>query len=151
MKRSLATVTLVILALTVPLHMLAQGSKAEQEVRATFDETQKAYQMRGAEAAAFLDKYLVDDYMRITPDGKVFTKAEWLDSYRTGKTRYESVEVSDLKTRVYGRTAVITGITRAKGIQVGVPTGTGSRFTRVFVKRNGVWQIVQYQTTRIAQ
>jgi len=89
--------------------------------------------------------------MRITPDGKVFTKAEWLDSYRTGKTRYESVEVSDLKTRVYGRTAVITGITRAKGIQVGVPTGTGSRFTRVFVKRNGVWQIVQYQTTRIAQ
>ena len=151
MKRRFMVAMLLVLALAVPTSIVAQGSKAEKEVRATFDEIQKANQMRGAEAAVFVDKYLADDYTRVSPDGLVFTKAQSLDNMRTGKTQYEWVETSDVKIRVYGRTAVVTGITRAKGVTAGVPTGPGSRFTRVFVKRNGVWQTVQYQTTRIAQ
>ena len=151
MKPRFVIVVFLILALAAPATMLAQGSKAEQELRATLEEFRQIDLKGGAEAVAFAEKYLADDYMRIAPDGRVFTKAEALDGIRTGKTRYQSVELSEIKTRVYGRTAVATGITRAKGMTMGVPTGPGSRFTRVFVKRGGIWQTVLYQTTRIAQ
>jgi hypothetical protein len=149
-KLRLAIVTLVILALAVPASMLSQDSKAEQDVRAVFVEILKDNQIRGAEAAAHFGKYMADDYMRITPSGAVFTKAEMLESDKTGATQYEWVETSDVKIRVYGQTAVITGRTRAKGTTVGVPTGPGSRFTRVLLKRDDSWQTVLYQTTRIA-
>ena len=151
MKPRFVIVVFIILALAAPATMLAQGGKDEKEVRAAVEGFRQADLKGGAEAAAFAEKYLADEYMRITPDGRVFAKAEALDGVRTGKTRYQSVELSEIKIRVYGRTAVATGITRAKGMTMGVPTGPGSRFTRVFVKRGGVWQTVLYQTTRIAQ
>jgi len=65
MKPRLVIVMLLVLALGVSVSMLAQGSKAEQEVRAVIDELQKANLMGGAEAAAIFDKILADDLTRI--------------------------------------------------------------------------------------
>jgi ketosteroid isomerase-like protein len=152
MKRSLAIVTLVILALAVPASMLAQqNSKAEKKVRAVIDELKQAQLKGGAEGAAILEKYFADDYVRIFTDGRVFNKAETLGSFRTGKTKYESFEYSDLKIRIYGHTALATAIVKTTGTTYGGSTSpTGVRWTQVFVKRTGKWQPVLTQTTRLA-
>ena len=89
MKRRLAIVTLVILALAIPVQMLAQqNSKAEKEVRAVIDEIQKAVLKGGADAAATFDKYNADDFTLIQGNGAVSTKAETVEGYRSGKSRY---------------------------------------------------------------
>ena len=141
---------LVILALAVPASMLAQQSKAEKEVRAALEEFRQANLKGGAEGAAILEKSLADEYTRISTEGNVFNKAQALDSIRTGKTRYESIEYSNLKISIYGKTAVATEIVTSKGRTYGVGTSpTGVRWTQVLVKRNGKWQPVLLQTTRL--
>jgi len=84
MKRSLAIVTLVILALSVPVQMLAQQSKAEKEVLAVVDEINQANRTGGAEGAAALEKYLADGLVRVPVNGALLTKDDILNGYRTG-------------------------------------------------------------------
>ena len=150
-KRSLAIVTLVILALAVPVQMLAQQSKAEKEVRAVIEESRQAQLKGGAEGAAILEKSFADDYTRIMTDGRIFNKTQTLDNFRAGKTKYESFEISDLKIRIYGNTAVAIAFAKTTGTTYSVATSpTGVRLTQVLVKRNGKWQAVLTQTTRLA-
>jgi len=152
MKRSLAIVTFVIFALALPASMLAQqNSKEEKEIRFAIEEFRQAQLKGGAEGAAILEKSFADDYTRIMTDGRIFNKTQTLDNFRAGKTKYESFEISDLKIRIYGNTAVAIAFAKTTGTTYGVATSpTGVRLTQVLVKRNGKWQAVLTQTTRLA-
>ena len=151
MKPRLVIVMLLVLALAVPTLMLAQqNSKAEKEVRAVLEEIKQANLKGGDEAAAAGDKLFADDYVRITADGAVHNKADMLNGFRTGKTKIETLELSDIKIRIYGHTAVVTGNTNSKGVLVGANIPQRTRFTRILVKRDGKWESVLYQNTRIA-
>ena len=149
MKPRLSIAMFLIFAMAVPVSMLAQQSKAEKEVRDTIEEMRQAILKGGPEAAVALDKYYPDDYVRIPGDGRIFTKAEFLEGFKAGNVTVESLDYSDLKIRIDGKMAVVTGIETGKGVQMGVPwTGT-FRFSRVYVKRDGLWKNVLYQDTRM--
>jgi ketosteroid isomerase-like protein len=153
MKRSFAIVTLVILALAVPVQMLAQqNSKAEKEVLAVVEEIRQNVIKGGADIVRTMEKYYPEDQVRIPGYGRLLTGAESLAAAKKGETTVESLEYSDLKVRVYGNWAIVTGIETGKGVQVGGVPWTGTfRFSRVFVKRNGVWKNVLYQDTPLQQ
>jgi len=152
MKPRFVIAMLLVLALAVPASMLAQQSKAEKEVLAVIDEIQKAVLKGGADAAATFDKYNADDFTLIQGNGAVSTKAETVEGYRSGKSRYQQMDLSDVKVRIYGNTAVVTGIVTYTGEQAGLKnTGIPARFTRVLVKRDGIWKQVVNQSTRIAE
>jgi len=57
----------------------------------------------------------------------------------------------DYVTRVYENAAVVTGRATSKGTDHGHEFVLHIRFTRVYVKRLGRWQMVALQATRIAQ
>ena len=86
---------------------------------------------------------VTDDYVRILP-GKVQTKQEVLDEFRTSKTKTILMTPEKVDVRVYGDTAVAiihlrTRIQDGDGKiteQAGVPT-------KVFVRRNGRWYLAQ--------
>jgi ketosteroid isomerase-like protein len=132
--------------------MLAQqNSKAEKEVRAVLDELTQANLKGGAEAATIMDKYLADDMVRIPSNGSIFTKADMVDGFKTGKIKVEQMDLSDVKIHMYGNTAVVTGVISAKSTVIDASYNNKNRFSRVFVKRGGVWQSVLYQNTPIKQ
>ena len=150
MKPRIMIAVLLVVALTVPASMLAQQSKAEKEVLAVIDAIQKGVLKGGAEAAATFDKYNADDFTLIQGNGAVLTKAETVEGWRSGKSRYQKMDFSDVKVRIYGNTAVVTGIVKFIGEQAGVKyTGNQYRFTRVFVRQGGIWKHVLIQNTRI--
>jgi len=151
MKPRFVIVVLLVLALAVPASMLAQqNSKAEKEVRAILAQTEQANLKGGAEAAAAFDKLFADEYTRIPPSGAALTKADIVNGFRTGKISYQKFDLSDVKVRIYGNTAVVTGIVKSVAEQAGIKsTGNPARFTRVFVKRDGIWKQVLNQSTRI--
>ena len=152
MKPHFAIVVLLVLALAVPASMLAQqNSKAEKEVRAVVDELAQANLKGGAEAASIFDKYLADDFVRIPGNGAIFTKADMLDGWRTGKIKVEKLDLSDVKVHVYGKTAVVTGVFKTVSTVIGTNYANTNRWTRVFVKHGGNWQCVLYQNTPIKQ
>lgn len=150
MKPRFVIVVFLILVVAAPTQMLAQASKAEKEVRAVIDQLQKANLKGGAEVVPIFDKNYTEDFVRIPSSGAIYTKAEILDGFRTGKIKVESSELSDLKIHIYGNTAVATGILRSKATVIDAAVTGRNRWTRVFVKRGGSWKCVLYQNTRIA-
>jgi ketosteroid isomerase-like protein len=109
---------------------------------------------------SFFERVLADDFTHTSHSGVFKTRAQWLAEAKASDqaeakaaaTRYEAMEVDDLAVRVYGDTAVVTGRTTPKGQTAkGQPMTGQYRFLRVWVRRDGRWQAVAFQGTRIAQ
>jgi len=82
--------------------------------------------------------------------GGIESKAQAVESMRTGKDVLESLELSDLTTRVEGDAAVVTGVNHVKGRDAqGKPFDRRVRFTDTFVKKDGRWQVWATQGTNI--
>jgi ketosteroid isomerase-like protein len=82
--------------------------------------------------------------------GGIMTKAQAVADARTDKTALQSLDLSDLNVRVEGNTAVVTGINHVVGRDAqGKPIDRRVRFTDVFIKRDGRWQVWATQGTAI--
>jgi ketosteroid isomerase-like protein len=99
---------------------------------------------------ATLDKTTSDDYVLINMNGRMSSKADMIEAFKSGSSKLTSEELSDLKVRVYGNTAVITGKAAVKGTLGGTDATGTILFTRVWVKKDGRWQSTSLQQTRAA-
>jgi ketosteroid isomerase-like protein len=100
---------------------------------------------------AALDRMTSDDYTFITLRGELRTKSDILKGFASGSFHYESRQISDLKVRVHGDTAIVTGRSVQKGMENGKDYSGDYRFTRVYVRENGHWLTVALQTTLVQQ
>jgi ketosteroid isomerase-like protein len=98
-----------------------------------------------------LDRLLADDWIIVEPDGGMIDKARFLEVIRSGALSHESMESTDLKVRVYGNTAVVTGLTTSKGKFMGQDFTSCERATDIFVKQADRWQCVFTQLTRFTK
>ena len=64
-------------------------------------------------------------------------------------TVYTAVEPSDVKAQDLGDTVVLTGVAQIKVTVNGNPLAFGVRFTDVYAKRDGRWQMVTWQSTKL--
>jgi len=147
MKRvqQIALVLITLSLLVVPMAW-SQGGNAEQQIK-TLGEQLNAANLKGD--TSFLEKVLADDYTGVRGDGSVLTKAQEIEKYKSGAIKYETNDVQDLKIRVYGHTAVSTSLSFSKNIRDGKEHIGTTRNIRVWVKRQGAWKCVAYQTTRV--
>ena len=100
--------------------------------------------------AAFFEKNLARDYIGIEADGHMSTKPEVLDLYQTGQTKFETLDVTDRKARVYGNIAVVISELTIKGYSGPAQLNGTYRSTRVLEKRqSGRWQSVSSQLTKL--
>ena len=100
---------------------------------------------------ATLDRIEADDFAVTDPSGMVSTKAQDIDGVKSGKLVFESGTFDDMKVRVYGAAAVVTARVTLKGTYIGQDISGAYRGIDVFVKRNGRWQVVASQVTRITE
>ena len=101
--------------------------------------------------AAALDRMTSDDYTFINQRGELRTKADIVSGFKSGSYKYEARQISDLKIRVYGNTAIVTGRATQKGIENTKDYSGENRFTRVYVKKEGRWVSVALQVTLVAK
>jgi ketosteroid isomerase-like protein len=122
---------------------------------ATEDAVRKAEEARFAATVkadfAALDSLLADDLTYTHSNAKVETKKELLDLMRSGHYKYNSLQPEDMKVRAYGDTAVINGTAAVDVVSGGNPLKLKVRFTDVWAKRGGRWQLVAWQSTRIPE
>jgi ketosteroid isomerase-like protein len=123
------------------------GSAAVEDQIKKMEKDRAAAVVKGD--VATLEKLTSDDYMFINAYGQLSDKATTMNGIKTGNIKLTSNEVSDLKVRVYGDTAVVTGKSTAKGTIGGHELKGPVMFTRVYVKKNGKWQSVAFQQTPI--
>jgi ketosteroid isomerase-like protein len=114
-----------------------------------------AAELRGD--AAFLGRTLTDDFIGIGPRGFMLTKEQWLGRYASGSLRYDSFSWDEVRVRVYGDAAVLTGRQSQSGVVR--PPGTDRdqdvtaqlRATLVFVKQNGDWRLAGLHLSPIGE
>jgi ketosteroid isomerase-like protein len=99
--------------------------------------------------AATLDRILADDWIGIDFEGTVLTKPQALRDINSGSASLESTVLSDMKVRIYGNTAIVTGTDTEKSEYHGKDSSGKYLWTDVFVFRNGRWQAVSSQSTRL--
>ncbi len=121
-------------------------SDVRQEVKALQAELVQAI-LKGD--TSVMEKYYSDDYIAIHGDGKVTTKAEEIDNFKSGTTKYESIIIREAKMRVYGNTVVVNALASIKTVVNGNPYTGDVRNTRVWVKQNDNWKLVVFQATRV--
>ena len=99
--------------------------------------------------AQALDEILADDLSYTHSTARVETKAEFISSVTSGRTKYRSMEQDDVKVRRYGDTAVVTGHANVHVDANGREIKFQIRFIDVYAKRDDVWRMVAWQSTKL--
>jgi ketosteroid isomerase-like protein len=91
---------------------------------------------------ATMDRILADDFVLVTGLGKTYTKADLLNEARSKSTIYEHQEDSAQKVRVWGDTAVVTALLRAKGTKDGKAFDYKLWFSDTYARTPAGWRYV---------
>jgi ketosteroid isomerase-like protein len=137
----------VIAALFVFVMLGSAWAQSDEEQLKKLETDRAAAAVKGD--VATLEKQTADDYTFINLYGQMSDKSQMIDNFKTGRTKLTANEVSDIKVRVYGSTAVVTGKADVAGTMAGTDTKAQIMFTRVYVKKGGRWQSVAFQQTRV--
>lgn len=127
---------------------VAQNTKVEQEIRKLEREWFDSY-VRGDRAA--FDRIVADDVVITYGNGSVGNKSQAIAEIKAPADSSYSLTSDDIQVRVYGETAIVTGRVTEKGTFNGRSLNSQSGYTDVWVRRNGRWQVVAAQNTRLPQ
>jgi ketosteroid isomerase-like protein len=131
------------------LQTTASAADDEKHIQELEEQFQKAV-VQG-DVATF-ERLLADDFTHTSQDGSFRTRAEWLKGRVQGKSNYVSYVIDDQKIRIYGDTAVVTGLAKPSWREKDGSSASGQfRFLRVWVKRDERWQAVAFQSTRTSE
>ena len=129
-----------------PAHSAAPDDDAKtiaKELRQLSNQWAKAFTNHDV---AFGQRIFADDFTYIMPDGTERNKKAFLKLFRieTGGKTFTSVVITSFNVRVYGSNfAVVTGADQLKGTDKdGKPFSMKGRFTNVWVRKKGTWQVV---------
>jgi len=103
-----------------------------------------------------LDALLSRDYIHTNTDGSVIEREAWLawvaeqkPKLDEGTLSYERYENSELRVRVQGDVAWVTGRHDSSGRRDGAAFTTSLRFTQVWVREDGVWRRALFHDSRL--
>ena len=146
MNRPLAVLA-ALLFLATTLSLSASAQSVEDQIKKM--ETDRAAAIVKGDIDA-LANVTADDYTLITAAGQMSDKAQMISAFKSGQSKITVDDVSDMKVRVYGDTAIVTGKVNVKGTLAGKDATGTQLFTRVYVKKGGHWTSVALQQTRAA-
>ena len=95
-----------------------------------------------------LDRFWADDLLYPNDNGEVLTKTQRLAEVRAQTHNFSIFRHDDIRVRVYnGTTAVVTGYSTTLKKYKGHVSRGPRRFSAVWIKRDGRWQMVAHQRT----
>ena len=82
--------------------------------------------------------------------GLVTSKADEIQSLKSGEVKFTSIKMTDTRVQDYGNVAVVTGSLSEKAQYKNTDISGTYRFTDVWARRNGKWEHVAGQETLVA-
>lgn len=144
MKRTPIIAALVLSPLLTALvpQQSARTRDAAGAAEAVQQQDQERIRAQIAADAVALRRIYADDFLGIGPTGVVRNKADVIADFAAHTLTYQSIKTAEVRVRVYGITAVETGRSIMVGQDGGKTVPSENRFTRVWVMRDGRWQLV---------
>jgi hypothetical protein len=146
----------LLFALALPALVLAQGTDSakpnpdvEKAIVKIEHDMSTALTKGDADTAA---KMLGETYYAVNPDGSTQGKAQFVADLKSHKLKLASNELDDMKVHaVNADMAIVTYRSTDKGDYNGHDLSGQYRWLDVLAKRNGTWQFVVSQGTKIEQ
>jgi hypothetical protein len=95
-----------------------------------------------------LNAILADDLIYTHSSARLDNKASFISAMLSGATVYKTMDVEEIEARDFGDTVVLTGTAQLAISANGKPINFGVRFTNVYAKRDGDWQMAVWQSTK---
>jgi ketosteroid isomerase-like protein len=122
-------------------------SRAEQGLR---DAEQKRFDAMVAKDADALARALADELTYTHSSGVLQTKAELIKDLTAGSMQYRQITVLEQHFRLHGSIGIINGVVRLSVRMADADREFNVRYTDVYVRRSGRWQLLAWQSTRMA-
>ena len=139
MIRSRTLILSAGLILAANASSFGQGKSEGDTVRALELKWTESYKQRSID---ILSSLLADEFVITVEDGNVYSKAGYISHTADSKVRVDVAEISDLKVRIHGTTAIVTGAYHEKGVSEGKVYEYHDRLTDAWIKSAGKWQVV---------
>jgi ketosteroid isomerase-like protein len=124
-------------SLVIPLS--AQEKPDAAYIRSMELKWTESYKQRQVDILASL---LAEDYVITVEDGNTYSKTGYISHSAEPSVHVEVAEMSDLRVRMHGNAAVVTGAYHERGTSDGKRYEYHDRFTDVWMKAGGKWQVV---------
>lgn len=121
--------------------------QSDQEVLIELEEAWNAAFYR--KDIAFIEGILADEFIATYDDGARGDKARELELVAEFDQQVQSSIPDEFTVRVFGDTAVVWFTLHVVGIRQGERAEVTLRYTDVWVLREGMWQCVSTQSTRV--
>ncbi len=143
MKRVALTVFLTVIVLAIDVQTQSEaraqaGSDEQELIKLENDWLQAFFKNDGA----FAGRFLAEDYIGTDEHGEARNKAQEIAEIKGGAHLSTSGVLDNIRVRVYGDAAVVTGRRIMKGLFQGKEYRSPYLWTDVFIKRGGRWQCV---------
>ena len=107
----------------------------------------RRYQAMTTQNWAALEPLVHDDLVYTHSSGLADTRASWLDSMKSGKTKYKSAKCAERKVRLYGDVALVTGKAAFEAEVNGQARSLKLVFLEAWTKTPQGWKFVAWQST----
>lgn len=126
--------------------LLTLGADPKAELEAATAAYDRAVSKADIQA---LDKMLLPGVVFTTATGRVMDKKAVLAMLGSPDTRYESVLSDQVSRTITGDLAIETGRVRVRGIRNGKPVNETQRYTDVWMRQDGRWQLAAEHTSLV--
>jgi ketosteroid isomerase-like protein len=130
---------LVCLLGSCGLAQSAQESSDATTIRVLETKWADSYKNRQVDV---LSSLMSDDYVITMEDGSVYGKVGFISHTAQPSEKVAVVEFADLKIRMHGDGAVVTGSYHEQGESAGKPYDYRDRMTDLWMKTDGKWKLV---------
>jgi hypothetical protein len=96
-----------------------------------------------------LEKLLAPEVTIIHSNARIDDKQAFIYEIKSGGTAYQKIIPTERKAHVLGMVAIVTGVAALRGMERGQNLDITVRYTGVHAKRDGRWQLVAWQATRL--
>ncbi len=94
-----------------------------------------------------LERLWADDLVVMVPEMRVMTKPGLIAFVRSGRMKFDRYETSDIRVTVYEDAAVVSGRMQRTRTVNGQTVSDDWRFTKMYVRRAGRWQVVAFHAS----
>jgi ketosteroid isomerase-like protein len=135
------TISKLVLGLLVfsTIHLAAQETSGAAQVRKLEEKWTAAYKERQIN---ILSSLLAEEFVITVEDGNTYSKTGYITHSADSSVHVEVAELTDLRVRVHGSVAVVTGAYHEKGTSNGKPYEYHDRLTDVWMKSGNTWQVI---------
>ena len=148
MTRRILLCLLTLAGIPVAAGAQPREVKSDQQILIQMErDWDAAFRGRNAE---FIATILADEFVAIYSDGTRGDKAHELSLAANFDRQIESSTLDDFLVKIYGDTAVVWMSQHVVGTSQGRQVAITFRYVDVFVLRDGRWQCVSSQSTRVS-